>query len=305
MEKNDPHVGERYGSWTVVARDLTKKRPMKYLCVCDCGKEKINWLCNLRAGKSTQCMDCSALSRSEHLIGKEFGDSTVIGIEKVNGKASVLIRCKCGNEKYVRPETIKRGLYKSCGKCDSPYSKGGKPIEMGKKYGMLTVIGRHKSENIFFCKCDCGTNIACKYHKFQTQNPSCGCYRKNLHIENAKKLVGMKFFRLKVVKFLGMGEDKRARYRMKCKCGTVFDQSISYIRGSQSCGCLQKEVVPKGSRNHNAKTNEVEVASIRELFQSGYYSKKDLSEMFGLSFTHICNIVANKTWKHVKVDPLK
>lgn len=96
-----------------------------------------------------------------------------------------------------------------------------------------------------------------------------------------------------------MGSDKRARYIIKCKCGKKFEESISYLFGSKSCGCLQKETVPKGSQNHQAKLSEAEVISMRELFNAKCYTRKELAEMYKISYEHACNLVKGKGWKHV------
>ncbi len=288
----EDYTGKRYGKWTAISRDMTQKRPTKYLCRCDCGTEKIQIINNLKKGRSTQCTICQDKSRSSRHIGTKHYHLTVIDNIKVNGKVKFLVKCDCGNDHIIPRLTIG---YKTCGKC-SILSKMS-PTK-GKKIGLLTVLQRNDNST-YDCKCDCGNVINVKYPKFRCSVPSCGCYRTNSHIEKAKKLEGVTYYYLKVLKFLGMGEDKRATYSVKCKCGNNFTKSISHLFQSKSCGCLQKDKSPKGSSNYNSKTTESEVKSIRELFSTGYYTRKELSKMFDLSYEHVCQIIIRQSWKHI------
>lgn len=285
--------GVHFGKFICIERVLPK-RPSRYLCRCDCGKECVIFTANLKRGLSKQCIDCCATSKSSALIGKKFEKLLVLGIEKVNGQAKAKVLCDCGNIKYLNPYVV-RTKSKSCGKCSLGI------LDVGYKKGLLEIIEKiDKSTSL--AQCECGNIKKVKDYHLQTQMPSCGCYIKNKNIEKAKKLVGLKIGRLKVKKFIGMfGPEKktRAKYLLQCKCGKTVETMISYLYGSLSCGCLQKENVAKGSKNSHAKLNETEVLSIRELFKSGLYSQTELSKIFKTTLTNISLILNNKSWKHI------
>lgn len=54
-----------------------------------------------------------------------------------------------------------------------------------------------------------------------------------------------------------------------------------------------------GSGNQNSLLNEKLVLEIRELFKTGCYSKKELSNIFGVKPPAIYKIVNRLTWKHI------
>jgi hypothetical protein len=296
--------GKRFGNWTVLERDLSTKRPVKYFCKCDCEEVFSIHSENLKRNLSKQCRKCVDLSRSKNLIGMRFGFVRVTSVEKHKNIAKAKITCDCGRERFISPGKLKSGIYKSCGLCNLNRKKKkhvNKYFNIGSKFGYLEIIERIDSKTMK-ARCECGNEKKVKIHHLQTKHPSCGCYWKNKRIEKAKRLVGIKIGYLKVLSFLGMTgkiNKNRANYLLKCKCGVKFERSISYLFGSNSCGCLQKEKSPKGSINSNSILKEFEVTSMRELFKSGYYNKRELSKMFNISESTCGNIINKKTWKHI------
>lgn len=55
-----------------------------------------------------------------------------------------------------------------------------------------------------------------------------------------------------------------------------------------------------GERLPQSRLTENDVIKIRNLYSTGNYSQKELSEMFSIASSHISNIVSLKKWKHVK-----
>lgn len=55
----------------------------------------------------------------------------------------------------------------------------------------------------------------------------------------------------------------------------------------------------KGSHNGSSKLGEADVLFIRELFTTGTYSQKELSDSIGVNFVTIHDIVTRKTWRHI------
>lgn len=292
------HIGQSYGNWTVLKR--VQMRPAKYECVCDCGTISQIPLTNLTRGYSSKCRICQAKGRSQHMIGKKYNHILVLDIEKVENKVKAKIKCDCGNTRYLSPSLINKGVYKSCGECH--LSKKRKNIKIlslvkiGNKHGMITIIDRIDKNN-FKIKCDCGNEKIIKYYQLQNKMPSCGCYWKNKKIQNAISYIGLKWGYLKIIDFLGMkGADKktRAHYLLKCKCGNKLERDVGHMFDIRSCGCLQKEMVLKGENHPHSKLRNCETLTARELFKSGIYTRKDLSNMLGISYDHICRIVKNE-----------
>lgn len=54
--------GDQFGRWTVLyelAMAARRSRQRRFMCRCDCGREKPIHLGNLRSGRSTQCRSCA------------------------------------------------------------------------------------------------------------------------------------------------------------------------------------------------------------------------------------------------------
>ncbi len=55
----------------------------------------------------------------------------------------------------------------------------------------------------------------------------------------------------------------------------------------------------RGERSTNAKISEVQAKKIKELYKAGGYSQSKLGVMFGVSQTHIGDIILGQRWKHI------
>lgn len=109
------------------------------------------------------------------LSGKIFGDLVAIHIDYIGDKRGWLCKCICGNEVTYTTSSLNSGKVVSCG-C----SKDRKYSLLGKKFGMLTVVG--KADNLkkgrprWLCKCDCGNEkiLESKYLN-SGSSTHCGC----------------------------------------------------------------------------------------------------------------------------------
>lgn len=128
---------------------------------------------------------------------------------------------------------------------------------IGKKFNRLTIIGECVDKSThFLCRCDCGKEKAIdkkslKYNKVK----SCGCLQREatgkaatkLRGVNEKDLIGQKFTRWTVLNITERDCYGQWQYECVCDCGTikqVVRQSL--LNGkSQSCGCLNSELVSK------------------------------------------------------------
>lgn len=54
-----------------------------------------------------------------------------------------------------------------------------------------------------------------------------------------------------------------------------------------------------GELNPQAKLTEIKVREIRELFLAGKHTKKQLSDLYGVTQTLIGRITSNKSWRHI------
>jgi hypothetical protein len=109
-----------------------------------------------------------------NLVGQKFGELEVIERAENDkyGNSRYLCRCSCGKEIIVDSSALKRGSKTSCG---HKYQ-----IEIGSKYGKLTVIKEIKNggKYSYLCLCECGKQvIKSKYYLCRSKGVSCGCNR--------------------------------------------------------------------------------------------------------------------------------
>jgi NUMOD4 motif/HNH endonuclease len=88
----------------------------------------------------------------------------------------------------------------------------------------------------------------------------------------------------------------------------LFNISKSNVRSIQNGsiwshihvdGFMPHKKDANGENNINSKITKDEARSIRELWNTGDYSHRELGKMFGISKTSIANIVNHKTWKYI------
>lgn len=113
------------------------------------------------------------------ITNKKFGKLTAIKIvSRKKGQAEWLCKCDCGNEKVVRETNLTSGNTKSCG-CIRENIIKSKTIDMtGKRFGYLTVISKHHSDNgiYWLCKCDCGNECIVRGRNLRSgHTKTCGC----------------------------------------------------------------------------------------------------------------------------------
>lgn len=115
-------------------------------------------------------------------IGDKFGEWTVTSDVILTGapryRSLRECKCSCGTVKNVDEFILVKGLSKSCGCLNRRFPD----IEIGKKYGTLTVLEESeqkmfhgmKSERQWLCKCDCG-NVVVKGDQDlkKAKNPTC------------------------------------------------------------------------------------------------------------------------------------
>lgn len=113
-------VGEKYGRFTVVAKDNSASGKTKWICKCDCGVVKSVISSNLRRGvtKSCGCLQRELQSTRQTIdrTGQVFGRLKVIGKDGFKGgQVAWLCQCQCGNTVTVPSYYLGSGTTQSCG----------------------------------------------------------------------------------------------------------------------------------------------------------------------------------------------
>lgn len=119
--------GKKFGKLLVISlHSFNKKGGTKWNCICNCGKNKTIYACNLIHGKSKSC-GCLAIKnrkkRAFDLTGEKFGSYTVIkkvkNAKTRHGKSIDCWKCecKCGIIKLLETNYLKDYANKGCKKC--------------------------------------------------------------------------------------------------------------------------------------------------------------------------------------------
>ncbi len=135
-------------------------------------------------------------------------------------------------------------------------------LDTSKKFGRWTVKDEQyqgdgkQRKKMYCCRCECGVEKWIRKSSLLCgDSKSCGCLRSDVSSERAKKKIGprlnlngMRFGYLVVMKAWRRersGKSYVTKWKCKCKCGKEkWIQSCSLIQqNTQSCGCLQKEIV--------------------------------------------------------------
>ena len=188
-------TGQQFGRLTVLHRapkpeGLTSSSAF-WLCLCECGKEKVISGNVLRQGKAKSCGCLNTEKRdSNSLIGEVFGRLTVLSradkpVGVKGGDAYWTCRCECGAEVVVMGKSLKNGSTKSCG-CYR-HDKNVKDLT-NQRFGKLKVIeqaGLNKEgRQLWKCQCDCGNIHITNGRNLQFGIcKSCGCLNSSGEME--------------------------------------------------------------------------------------------------------------------------
>lgn len=125
MSKLIDLTNQRFGRWTVLEKDKTKKGTAYWICKCDCGTIKSVCGTSLRSGLSQSC-GCAKIEKSRenngkfiNEIGNRYGKLVVIAKDEElsikNHRAYWVCKCDCGNFKTVSSKCLREGKTSSCG----------------------------------------------------------------------------------------------------------------------------------------------------------------------------------------------
>ena len=202
-------VGKKFGKLTAIEYEgVDKFRNALWKCQCDCGNTIYVKGTLLTTGKVVSCGECDNKYNFDNpqrteidttVIGKRFSRLLVLDekVEEViddNGnKKNIYIckcRCDCGNIIDVPKFRLTSGGTKSCGCLHKDKVSNTlfnlKTENIGKRYGLLTVLSYDTDKKMWKCQCDCGNITYVK--RFNGNTRSCGCLKKMTFEERKKAL---------------------------------------------------------------------------------------------------------------------
>jgi len=151
-------IDRKFGKWIVVSEVKTDKPGKHYECLCECGNVKIIPGTTLRAGKSTQCMDCMYNKRFKpaKMINRHFGKWTVIKYLGVKNRSHYYeTLCDCGKIGHHYGVDLRAGKSTMCINCHNKTA--------GRKHGMhKTRI--YKIWQSMRNRCNCINDAVYKYY---------------------------------------------------------------------------------------------------------------------------------------------
>lgn len=114
-------VGGTYGKLKILSK-FSKKIRRQYREIlkakCSCGNIVEVQLDNIILSPHPMCKECWVVNKRCCKVGDRFDKLLVIGFKHFENsacKTKAHCRCDCGNEKYVRPDSLKRNKTNDCG----------------------------------------------------------------------------------------------------------------------------------------------------------------------------------------------
>lgn len=163
----------------------------------------------------------------------------------------------------------------------------------GMKFNHLTAVRLIRIEpksSIWEFECDCGKKIIRRASNITTKNSrtkSCG----HLNEKGSPKenLVGQKFNRLTVIKYIGSSERRKNRWLCKCDCGKLVKVETSHLKdgSTKSCGCFNQERIGDFNRKTgqtNTRLHYVYLNMLNRCYRKNSYSYK----YYGGRGIHVC-----------------
>lgn len=215
----------------------------------------------------------ATIGKATNLTGVTKGELTFVSFhsKSTKGHALWLCRCSCGNEKVMRASNIISGHAKRCGKCRVPRT--------GSYADWLRVRVNTASNGCWVWNRstdDAGYGTA----KFQG-------HRTKAHVMTYSMLVGSIPAGIKVL--------HKCDNRPCCNPDHLFLGT----QAENMADMMAKQRQARGERSHWAKLTEADVIEIRERYEAGGISYRQLSMDYPVMETTIHAIVTRKLWKHV------
>ena len=176
----------------------------------------------------------------------------------------------------------------------SSYTKHNVNDYIGKKFGLLTVIGQSPKtnpySNRFDFQCDCGNIISeCPGRVLYGHKKSCGkCRKRNTSYELEQRItnsIGMKFGKLTIIGVSHKNGSGKNYAKCKCECGNIIDvlPNSLFNNESKSCGC--------------SKLNNPMLANNKSTSSGNYKDGRTKHSLYG-TWTQMINRCENPKSKH-------
>ena len=218
-------INGRYGRLTVLSLYQHVVGSMdKYLCKCDCGKEKIVRKDYLYTSPNPSCgcytTELSIKHNRNNIEGKRFGSLVVKSIYHKRGNRLYWEAvCDCGNMIVKRADSFKSNS--SCG-CQSLGRLKHYLYKQMSLRGELWVLDRYN----------------------------------NIHTD--KSLIGKRFNRLTLIKYTNLRDKNgNVKCKFKCECGVIVTLPFSVVvKGyTKSCGCLKIDRIREQGLDNKGANN--------------------------------------------------
>jgi predicted XRE-type DNA-binding protein len=104
---------------------------------------------------------------------------------------------------------------------------------------------------------------------------------------------------------LAHGEPKEGQTQVRHLCGNGHKGCVNPFHlawgtvKDNAQDRIDHNTALRGEDSPPSKLKENEVIEIRKLWESGIYSQREISEMFGISASNVWKIVNNLTWTHI------
>lgn len=203
IPKNDL-TGRTFGELYVVRYSEEKSQKENRIiweCRCSCGNLRF-YQSNALLSKRVISCGCKSRKRTSKrtfldITGQKFGRLLVLSVDhrdmdnQGNSTYFWLCQCDCGNTKIVKGTALRSGTIVSCGCMQAEASANRAKSRIinlvGKKFGILTVLGREESKTedgkslgYWRCSCDCGNEkLVQGYYLKKGMITSCGCLKQS------------------------------------------------------------------------------------------------------------------------------
>ena len=272
LSKKYDLIGQKFGKLSVIEKlgsnPNSKRKKIKWKCICDCGEESLVSTTDLVSGKITQCWNCAHLAsgyaKRKSYLGQKIGHLLVIDEEYyVNDsgkhKKKYTYQCDCGKI-FTSKNSIVTSQLASCGCAMKEVVRFscGRDID-NQKFGRLIVLETYwnTSPPTVRCRCECGNEVVVRKSDVQSGHTlSCGCYQKERATQsNIEYHYGyISPYGIKIIEQARTNEKGQWLWTCECFCGKTFEELPARIKNGhvRSCGCLK------------SSSNETMIANILE-----------------------------------------
>jgi len=244
-------MGQKWGRLTVL--DYVGNRG-RWMCLCECGNEKIVRGVALRQGSIKSC-GCSQYEkgirhgRRVDLAGKRFGRLVAISDVGIRNRQRLWrCVCDCGNETKTTSYLLSSGCTQSCGCLAQERRSQVHLIDMtGQILGHLHVLERdgikHGGKAAWLCQCDCGNKVTITGKVLRKGRTHCGCLdsarRRDVAAKRSSIRAGNIYGELVALERLPADNHNHVSWRCRCSCGNLTDVSTAHLPDGHttSCGC--------------------------------------------------------------------